>query len=424
MRILINSINFYPELISTGKYTGEMAQWLAERGHEVRVVTSPPHYPTWRVFDEYSSWRFAKERWSPAAGSGVLEIFRCPLWVPRMPRGWRRLAYLASFSLTSAPVMLAQALWKPHLVLQIEPTFFGSPQTLLSAWLSGAISWLHIQDFEIDVAFQLTDFSSPQLRRWAHRIETRMMTKFARVSTISNRMIEKLRAKSVPPSRTVLFPNWVDTVAIHPLPGPSPLRQKLGIPTDTVVALYSGNMGLKQGLHTLVEVSSLLAARRDIYFVICGDGPYRKELMTMTQHSDNVRFLPLQPADALNDLLNLGDIHLLPQLAGAADLVMPSKLTGIMASGRTVLATAEEGSQIATLLDGRGIICPSGDADAFAAALTFLAGNPELRRKLGEAARKYAVTHLNRDQILLEFEHLIKKLCSDSFVNDENGLAA
>jgi colanic acid biosynthesis glycosyl transferase WcaI len=424
MRILINSINFYPELTSTGKYTGEMAQWLAERGHEVRVVTSPPHYPTWRVFDEYSSWRFAKERWSPAAGSGVLEIFRCPLWVPRMPRGWRRLAYLASFSLTSAPVMLAQALWKPHLVLQIEPTFFGSPQTLLSAWFSGAISWLHIQDFEVDVAFQLSDFSSQRLRRWAHRIERRLMTKFARVSTISNRMVEKLCIKGVPPSRAVLFPNWVDTLAIHPLPGPSPLRQKLGIPADTVVALYSGNMGLKQGLHALVDVSRLLAARRDIYFVICGDGPYRKELMTMTQNSDNVRFLPLQPAAALNDLLNLGDIHLLPQLAGAADLVMPSKLTGIMASGRTVLAAADEGSQIATVLEGRGLISPSGDADAFATALTFLAENPELRRKLGDAARKYAVAHLNRDQILLEFEHLIKNLCSNSFVNDENGLAA
>jgi colanic acid biosynthesis glycosyl transferase WcaI len=250
------------------------------------------------------------------------------------------------------------------------------------------------------------------------------MTKFARVSTISNRMIEKLYIKGVPPSQAVLFPNWVDTVAIYPLPGPSPLRQKLGIPTDTVVALYSGNMGLKQGLHTLVDVIRLLAARRDIYFVICGDGPYRKELMAMTEHSDNVRFLPLQPADALNDLLNLGDIHLLLQLAGAADLVMPSKLTGMMASGRPVLATADEGSQIATVLEGRGLISPSGDADGLAAALTALAENPELRRKLGEAARRYAVTHLNRDQILLEFEHLIKKLCSDSFVNDENGLAA
>jgi len=424
MRILINSINFSPELTSTGKYTGEMAQWLAERGHEVRVVTSPPHYPAWKVFDEYSSWRFKRERWSPPTGGGVLEIFRCPLWVPRMPRGWRRLAYLASFSLSSGPVMLAQALWKPHLVLLIEPTFFGCPQTLLSAWLSGAVSWLHIQDFEVDVAFQLTDFTSRRLRRWAHRMERRLMTKFVRVSTISNRMIEKLRTKGVPPSRTILFPNWVDTVAIHPLPGPSPLRHKLGIPTDTIVALYSGNMGLKQGLQLLVDVSRRLAARRDIYFVICGDGPYRQELLKLAQNLNNLRFLPLQPADALNDLLNLADVHLLPQLFGAADLVMPSKLTGIMASGRAVLATADEGSQIATVLEGRGLITPSGDADAFAAALTSLAANPELRRKLGEAAMKYAVAHLNRDQVLLAFEHVIKKLYRASFINDENGLAA
>jgi colanic acid biosynthesis glycosyl transferase WcaI len=183
-------------------------------------------------------------------------------------------------------------------------------------------------------------------------------------------------------------------------------------------------MGLKQGLHMLIEVSRRLVARRDIYFVICGDGPYRQELLTMAQHSDNVRFLPLQPTDALNDLLNLGDIHLLPQLAGAADLVMPSKLTGIMASGRPVLATADEGSQIATVLQGRGLITPSGDADAFAAALTSLAANGELRRKLGEEARKYAIDHLNRDQILLEFEHVIKNLCGTSSLKDENGLAA
>jgi colanic acid biosynthesis glycosyl transferase WcaI len=424
MRILINSINFSPELISTGKYTGEMAHWLAGRGHQVRVVTSPPHYPTWKVFDEYSSWRFKRERWSPSTGGGSLETFRCPLWVPRMPRGWMRMAYLASFTLSSAPVMLTQALWKPHLVLQIEPTFFGSPLTLLSAWLSGAVSWLHIQDFEVDVAFQLTDFSSPRLRRWAHRMETTLMTKFARVSTISNRMKDKLRAKGVPSSRTILFPNWADTVAIHPLPGSSPLRQKLGIPTDTVVALYSGNMGLKQGLHILIDVSLRLAVRRDICFVICGDGPYRQELLAMSQNLNNVRFLPLQPAEALNDLLNLADIHLMPQLAGAADLVMPSKLTGIMASGRAVLATADAGSQVAAVLEGRGMITPSGDADAFVAALTALAENPALRRKLGEAARKYAITHLNRDQILLDFEHVIIKLCSASLINDENGLAA
>ena len=424
MRILIYSINFSPELTSTGKYTGEMAQWLAERGHTVRVVTSPPHYPNWKVFDGYFAWSFRKEQWRPSAGTGVLETFRCPIWVPRMPRGWRRLAYLASFSLSSWPVMLAQVFWKPHLVLLVEPTFFGCPQTLASAWLSGAASWLHIQDFEVDVAFQLTDFSSPRLRRWMHHIERRLMAKFARVSTISVRMMERLCTKGVEFSRTVLFPNWVDTAAIYPLPGPSRLRQELGIAPGTIIALYSGNMGLKQGLHLLIDVSRRLASRRDIHFVICGDGPYRQELLAMAQQSQNVVFLPLQPVSSLNDLLNLADIHLLPQLGGAADFVMPSKLTGILASGRAVVATADEGTQIAMVLAGKGLITPSGDADAFAAAVTFLADNHELRRRMGEDARKYAVAHLNRDKILLDFEHAIHDLCNHSSVRSENGLAA
>jgi colanic acid biosynthesis glycosyl transferase WcaI len=421
MRILINSINFLPELTSTGKYTGEMAQWLAGRGHHVRVVTSPPHYPRWKVFDDYSSWRFKKERWLPPAGTGVLEIFRCPTWIPRRPRGWRRLAYLASFSLSSWPVMLAQIRWKPHLILLIEPTFFCCPQVLVSAWLSRAVSWLHIQDFEVDVAFQLADFSSPHLRGWVHHIERRLLGKFAGVSTISMRMMERLPAKGVEPSRTVLFPNWVDSTAIYPLPGPSPLRDELGIGAGMIVALYSGNMGLKQGLPMLIDVSQRLAARRDICFVICGEGPHRDELVAMAQNAKNILFLPLQPVERLNDLLNLADIHLLPQLGGAADLVMPSKLTGILASGRPVVANADRGTQIATVLEGKGVVTPSGDMDAFAAALSSLADNFELRRELGEAARAYAVAHLNREKIMLDFEHVILNECKLPPSSVENG---
>src|SRR5260370_8017639 len=100
MRILINSINFSPELTSTGKYTGEMAEWLAERGHEVRVVTSPPHYPNWRISEGYSGWRYKREKLSTSAKFSVgVDLFRSPVWVPRAPRALVPLPYLATFSL-------------------------------------------------------------------------------------------------------------------------------------------------------------------------------------------------------------------------------------------------------------------------------------------------------------------------------------
>ncbi len=229
---------------------------------------------------------------------------------------------------------LAQVFWKPDIVMLIEPTLSSCPQMLITSWLSGAAAWLHIQDFEVDVAFQLSDFSSNRLRRFVHLMERELMSKFARISTISGRMLQRLSSKGVPATRTILFPNWVDTAEIYPLAGPNCLRAELGISPDTLIALYSGNMGLKQGLHVLIEVSRKLVARRDLYFILCGDGPYREELMaTAGQQCANLSFLPLQPADRLNDLLNLADIHLLPQLGGAANLVMPSKLTGMLASG-------------------------------------------------------------------------------------------
>jgi colanic acid biosynthesis glycosyl transferase WcaI len=405
VRILIHSINFRPEPTGIGKYTGEMAEWLAARGHAVRVITAPPHYPQWRVFPGYSAWQFSREKRVPVmASTGMLDVFRCPLWVPRVPRGWRRILHLASFALSTWPPMLRQIGWRPDVVLLIAPPLFCSPQALCVARLSGAVAWLHVQDFEVDTAFQLTDFSSRGLRRCVQAVERVLMRRFARVSAVSDRMVERLAAKGVDPTRGQLFPNWVDTSAIYPLPAPSRLREELGIGPETVVALYSGSMGKKQGLQLLLEASRRLASWPVIQLVICTDGPDREAFAQMVQQAGNLRLLRLQPADRLNELLNLSDIHLLPQLADAADLVMPSKLTGMMASGRAIVATAQAGTQLAAILEGRGIVTPPGEVNALVAAIVRLAGEPALRRQLGEEARKYAVCHMNRDQILEQFE--------------------
>jgi colanic acid biosynthesis glycosyl transferase WcaI len=378
-------------------------------------VTAPPHYPQWRIFNEYSSWQYKREKYLPAPGStGTVEVFRCPVWIPQVPRGWKRILHLMSFSLSSWPATLRHVFWHPDVVLLIAPTLFCSPQVLCTARLSGAIAWLHVQDFEVDVAFQLRDFSSPQLRRWIHALERFVLRKFDRISAISDRMVERLSTKGVDAARGLLFPNWVDTSVIKPLPAPSPLRRELGIAEQAIVALYSGNMGKKQGLELLIEASRRLTLRPDIQFVFCGDGPYRDTFVRMTEEASNVTILPLQPADRLNELLNLADIHLLPQLADAADLVMPSKLTGMMASGRPVVATALTGTQLSDVLEGRGIITPPGDVNAFVEAVLQLAKDPYLRQRMGEEARKYALAHMDRDEVLRRFELSLMQPCGYS----------
>lgn len=424
MRILIHGMNFSPEPVGIGKYTGEMARWLAARGHELRVVTTPPCYPEWRVAAGYRAWRYTRETHSVRAEferaargalpfSRKLEVFRCPIWVPRTPSGLRRLLHLASFGLSSWPAMLRQLRWRPEAVLLVEPTLFCSFQALLLARLCGASAWLHVQDLEVDAAFELGDFSSSRVRDWAFAFERKLLRSFDRVSTISERMVNHLVRKGVDPSHCVLFPNWVQTAVIHPLNGPSPLRRELGISERSIVALYSGSMGRKQGLELLVDAARRLSGRAGIQFVFCGEGSFRQTLLALTNHLPNIRFLPLQPVERLNDLLNLADIHLLPQRADAGDLVMPSKLTGMLASGRPVVATALPRTQLATVTQGRGLVTPPGDVDACVAAILQLAGNADLRQRLGKAARRYAVDHLDSNQILREFERALLSVCRE-----------
>jgi colanic acid biosynthesis glycosyl transferase WcaI len=224
-------------------------------------------------------------------------------------------------------------------------------------------------------------------------------------------MVDRLAMKGADPSRCILFPNWVDTNEIYPLAGPSPFRKELGIAESTVIALYSGSMGKKQGLDLLVEAARQSSRRPGMRFVFCGEGPGRQILVDNARDLPNVSLLPVQPADRLNDLLNLADIHLLPQLADAADLVMPSKLTGMMASGRAIVATAHPGTQLFGALAGRGFVTPPGDVDAFASTLSHVAENPSLRKHFGQAARRYAVAHLHRDEILRQFERSMLDVC-------------
>ncbi len=394
MRALLYGINYAPELTGCGKYTGEMAAWLAARGAEVTVVTAPPYYPAWRVDAPHASHLYSAE-----TQDGV-EVLRCPLFVPRRASGLMRVLHLLSFAFTSLPVVLWVALRRrPDVIVAIEPPFLGAPAAWLAARLTGATAWLHVQDFEVDAAFELGLLRSERLRRFVLRVESALMRRFDRVTTISERMRARLRGKGVASTRAQLFPNWVDLERVRPLPERPP-RPRFG--TDDVVVLYSGNMGNKQGLEILIEAARLVAAAGDrrIRVVLCGDGVARAQLKAAAKDLPNVTFAPLVPLERLNDLLNLADIHVLPQRADAEDLVFPSKLTNMLASGRPVVATAGPDTQIATVLVGCGVVVPPGDAAALAAAMSALAADAERRRELGVEARRVAERLWDKDAVL------------------------
>jgi colanic acid biosynthesis glycosyl transferase WcaI len=364
-RVLIYCMNYAPETAATGRYTGEIGEHFSARGASVTVITTPPHYPEWRVHKPFTNRRYKVE------DLGGVRVIRCPLLLRKNIRGvWRLIAPL-SFALTSAPIAIWEAIRaRPNIIICIEPTLFVSPVALLLAKLCTARSVLYVQDLEVDAAFAVGHIADSRWLKYVGKgLERGVLRFFDQVITISARMQERLYQKGVPAGRIAVVRNWVDLDQIHPLGRPSLYREKMNYTQDDFVVMYSGSIGPKQGLDVLLDAARRLATKASIKFVVSGEGPAKSDLMKSAKDLPNIRFLPFQPYEHLNEFLNLADLHALTQRPGAADLVLPSKIGGMLASGKRVLITTDADTELADFCGKSVIMSPPGDPDALAAAI-------------------------------------------------------
>lgn len=362
-RVVIYGINYAPEPTGVGRYTGEIGAYLAARGLDVTVVTAVPHYPGWHVRPGYRN-RYHVERMHD------VKVWRCPLFMKANMRGVWRVIAPVTFALASAPVAICRILvTRPDTLLCVEPTLFSAPVALLAAKLVGARTVLHVQDLEIDAAFVVGHLKGRLLRKIANTFECAIIRRFDSVVTISSRMMEHLRLKGVHPERLAIVRNWVDTKKIRPLHTFSSYRAELNIPDENFVVLYAGNVGPKQALPVLLNAAESLANERSITFVVAGDGSEKSKLQMRYGHLQNIKFLPVQPEERLGELLNLADVHVLPQQPGTADLVLPSKLGGMLASGKHCIVMADPGTELHDFLSGAVALIPSGDVGELTRAI-------------------------------------------------------
>lgn len=405
MNIVLYGINYSPELTGIGKYTGEMGVWLAQSGHQVSVVTAPPYYPEWKVKDGFTA-----SRWQTFTENGV-KVIRCPLYVPREVTSLKRLFHLASFALSSFFPLVAQFRHKPDLVILVAPTLFCAPGAWLLSKLSGARSVLHMQDYEVDALFGLGLAKPGILKRVAYASERFLLRRFDCLSTISSGMLKRAEEKGVPGNRLVFFPNWSETHRFREVERSRELLRKLGVPDERRLLLYSGNLGDKQGLETVLEAAARLQDRKELFFLLVGDGSGKQRLLEKTKalQLTNVVFAPLLPYEDLPTLLASADVHMVVQKRGAADAVLPSKLTNILAVGGNAVITADPETTLGLLcVDHPGIaVCIEPES-----VEALLAGiNRALEMPARNAvAQAYASEYLDKERILQRF---IREVSSD-----------
>lgn len=405
MKVLILGLNYAPEKVGIAVYTSGMAQSLAAMGHNVHIISGQPYYPTWKIEPSYPAYAYTRRE-----EQGV-DVTRVPHYIPARPSGTRRMLHHFTFALAAFfPTIWRGLTWRPDVVMTVAPSLISAPVASIAAKLAGAPSWLHIQDFEVEAAMATGLMAeNGRVARLARWFEGKALSAFDMVSTISPQMLSRLHQKGVSHERSMELRNWADIDAIRPQKPPSPFRSEWNITTPHV-ALYSGNIANKQGIEIVLAAAQRLQNRKDLTFVICGDGPNRASLEAAAEGLNNIQFRGLQPKERLNDLLGLASIHLLPQLAGAADLVLPSKLTNMLASGRPIVATASPGTSLAYEVAACGLLTEPGNETAFADAIVELIDNPVAHARYSETARHRAEDRWHGTSILTNFEKRLREL--------------
>lgn len=404
-RILLIGYNFHPEPTGIGKYNAEMIEWLAQHGYDCTVLTTYPYYPHWRVQPPYDARkrRYTTEQLRYDATTQVT-VHRVPMYVPAAPSGLKRIALDASFVTASflrlLPLFVRQ---KFDVVITVVPPFHLGLLGVLCKKIWGCKLIYHVQDMQIEVAQNLNMIKSAKALNALYKLEKYIFNQADCISTISEGMVRRIAKKAQ--QNVLLFPNWSNTAHIYPLADRAALKEQFGLSAAHTVALYSGAIGEKQGLQAILLAAAHFAQHPALQFVICGSGPYKQQLELLAEQMQltNVRFLPIQPIERLNELLNMADIHLVIQKADASDLVMPSKLTNILAAGGLALITANPESELYRLVDKyqMGVLVAAENQEALEEGLQFVLTQDTTA--LTEQARAYAKRYLSIDEVIGHF---------------------
>lgn len=404
-KVLLIGGNYFPEPTGIGKYNGEMMKWLARQGNNCTVVTTYPYYPHWKIqspYEKKSLW-FSTEQMS-VSDTQSINIIRCPHYVPKNPNGLTRLISEFSFFIAAYIVVLFLIFKKKFdFIITVAPPFEIGLLGLFYKLFRGGKVLYHIQDLQVDAARDLQMIKSKFIINIFLKLECFIIKNADIVSTISLGMIDKVKEKCT--KEVVLFPNWVDIDSFYPVENKAELKRSYGFsPTDTVI-LYAGGIGQKQGLEAILDAAKSLEDVEGFKFAICGSGPYKERLVHLKNEMNlkNVFFLPLQPSSEFNAFLNMADLHLVLQRAGAADLVLPSKLTTILSVGGVAIVTANEGTSLYDIMNSTnmGVLIEPENQETLVSAITNVKDFEFKEMALN--ARLYAETHLSSDKILTNY---------------------
>ena len=404
MRIIVWGINYAPEVTGIGPHNTALCEFLAANGHKPEMLTTFCYYPAWRKLPGDCGKLYRTD-----VVNGI-PVHRCWHYVPArkgpLVRIFHELAFVKSSFFRCLTLPRADLL-----VVVSPPLLLGA-----AAWLAGLIKRtpfvFHVQDLQPDAALGLGMLKKSLFTRMLYALESFAYRKAARVSGISHGMLEAFRKKGVPRDRLIYFPNGIVPPADDELTDGAGFRTREGFEPGDFLALYSGNLGVKQGLENMIRAAGMIRNPR-IKIVLCGEGADRERLQAIAgrQELKNLRFLPLQSDAGYKEMLCAANLCLITQQKGSGQAFFPSKLLHALAFEKAVLAVADEESELvrAAREGNFGVRVPPDSPEEIARILETLAADPATLEAFGRSGKKF-VMQFERQKVLACFLRAVEEL--------------
>ena len=400
MRILILTIYHDPEPIPK---TGELARELKRRGHDVTVVTAFPHYPSGTLYDGY---RLRPWQWEVRDAVPVLRTFIYPYHGTRA--SLRMLNYASWMISSMAAAWLAPRcdviyVWHPPLTVGVTAWVLGK--------LKGAPVVYDVQDLWPESAEAAGMVVRGRLVDFMYWLADWVYARMDRILVVSEPARKYLVGRGVAPAKISVASHWIDDSAFEAPASSRDVRAELGL-EDRFVIVFAGNLGMVQGLETVVEAADRLRDSR-VCFLLVGDGSDRERLEREAQRRGltNVVFAGRHPASRMPDFYRAADallVHLRPSLI--AGLAIPTKVLAYLAAAKPIVCAVPGATADLVRTAGAGPVVPPGDPDALAAAIRDLAGtSPHQRTAMGEGGRRYLATHFQRHEVIGDYERVLSE---------------
>ena len=408
MRILIIGAHYKPDLGPSAPLFTMLCENLVRLGHQVTIITMVPHYPTGRVSAEYKGKLFWK-----SVEQGV-EVIRVGL--PSIDRSnlTQRLLQFVCYQIGATWAGLGK---KYDAVI--------ASSSSLTVWLPFAAmvalrrkpAIYSVYDVYPNVGVTLGIFRHKPVIAFVSSLERFCLNHASVVRIISDSFRQDLLAMGLPDDKMVLIYDWVDTDLIQPLPKDNSFAREYDLCSQFIV-LYAGNLGLSQGLDTILAAAETLAPDKELSFILVGDGINREHLIAEAERRKltNVKFIPFQKRERLPEVLATADISLISLQSGIGLHSLPSKTYSILASGRPIIACVDENSETWNLIKKyeAGLCVPPENPQALVEAILTLKKDRDLRERMGHNGRLQVENHHSPQAGAKQMEALMLKTISSS----------